>query len=84
MIFEDKDVLVFVEVKTRFSKKYGQPEEAVTPSKINNILKTGQYFKLLNPHLSPSLRIDVVSILLDPENCQKTLFKYFKNVTKFM
>ena len=31
------DSLIFVEVKTRWSKKYGLPEEAVTPWKLVKI-----------------------------------------------
>src|SRR3989344_4776919 len=58
-------VLVFVEVKTRGDKRFGEPEEAVTSWKIRSIIKTGQYFSLLHPELPDSLRIDVVAISMD-------------------
>lgn len=58
----DQNALVFVEVKTRFSHKYGLPEEAVTPQKIHSIIRTGQYFKLLNPQTPDLMRVDVVAI----------------------
>ena len=58
----DGDTLVFIEVKTRWTKEYGPPEEAVTPRKIRSIIKTGQYFKLLHPKLPEALRIDVVTV----------------------
>jgi len=58
----DHNVLVFVEVKTRFSYTYGLPEESVTPQKINSIVRTGQYFKLLNPQTPDLMRVDVVAI----------------------
>ncbi|MBI2590445.1 MAG: YraN family protein [Candidatus Blackburnbacteria bacterium] len=58
----DHNFLVFVEVKTRFSYKYGLPEESVTPQKINSIIRTGQYFKLLNPQTPDLMRVDVVAI----------------------
>jgi putative endonuclease len=58
----DGDTLVFVEVKTRWTKEYGPPEEAVTPRKIRSIIKTGQYYKLLHPELPEALRIDVVTV----------------------
>ena len=57
-----EDVLVFVEVKARWSLKFGKPEEAVTPSKLWKIGKTGQYYSLLHPDLPKKLRIDVVAI----------------------
>jgi putative endonuclease len=81
LIFLDKKILVFVEVKTRFSESFGNPEEAVTPWKINAIIKTAQYFKLKNPKLPDSLRIDVVALDLDPQNEKLLNLKHFENVT---
>ncbi len=57
----DKDTLVFIEVKTRWTREYGPPEEAVTPRKIRSIIKTGQHYKLFHPELPEALRIDVVT-----------------------
>lgn len=81
---QDKDTLVFVEVKTRFTKIYGEPEEAVNRKKLDTIIKTGEYFRLLNPHTPSSIRIDIISILLKPETCKLISLKHFENVTKFM
>jgi len=75
----EKDTLVFVEVKTRLSKEYGLPEEAVTPWKIKVISRVGEYFKMLNPKLPVQLRIDVVSILLSPGG--KDEIKLIKNAS---
>ncbi len=58
--------LVFVEVKTRWSNKFGPPEEAITPWKIKRIIKAGQYYKLLHPELPEALRLDAVTISLSP------------------
>ena len=58
----DKDTLVFVEVKTRWSNKFGKPEEAVTPKKLSNIARAGEYFWLLHPTLPKKFRIDVVAL----------------------
>ena len=73
-------VLVFVEVKTRCDKRFGEPEEAVTPWKIRSIIKTGQYFSLLHPELPDSLRIDVVAILMDA-NGKAEEIKLIKNAS---
>jgi putative endonuclease len=62
IIAEDKETLVFVEVKARWSLKYGSPEEAVTPQKLYKIKKTGEYYSLLHPSLPEKLRIDVVAL----------------------
>lgn len=72
--------LAFIEVKTRWSKKFGSPEEAITPWKIKSIIKTGQYFKLLHPELPDSLRIDVVAISLSPSGEVEEI-KLLKNIT---
>lgn len=56
------DTLVFVEVKTRWSKRYGLPQEAVTPRKIYKIKRVGEYYSLTHPYLPKKLRIDVVAI----------------------
>ena len=58
----DRDTLVFVEVKTRWSKKFGAPEEAVTPQKLRKIKKVGEYYSLTHPLLPKKLGIDVVAI----------------------
>lgn len=62
IIAQEGNVLVFVEVKTRWSKKYGYPEEAVTPRKLRSIAKTSDYYKLMHPNTPSLMRIDVVAI----------------------
>ena len=57
--------LVFVEVKARWSLKFGLPEEAVTPSKIWKIGKTGEYYSILHPDFPKKLRIDVVALIIE-------------------
>ncbi|KKQ91693.1 MAG: hypothetical protein UT58_C0007G0014 [Microgenomates group bacterium GW2011_GWC1_39_7b] len=61
----DGETLVFVEVKARWSRKFGAPEEAVTRSKLFKIKKTGEYYSLLHPDLPKKLRIDVVAIEIE-------------------
>lgn len=77
----DRDILVFVEVKARWSKEFGLPEESITWWKIQKIIKTGQYYKLLHPNLPESLRIDAVAIDLSPEGETKDI-RHFKNISQ--
>ncbi len=65
IIAQDKNTLVFVEVKTRHNRKFGQPEEAVTSQKLYKIQKVGEFFSLTHPDLPKKLRIDVVAINLE-------------------
>lgn len=75
----DGNFLVFIEVKTRWSKKYGLPEEAVTPTKIRSIIKTGKYYKLLHSQTPDLMRIDVIAIELDSKGKFHEI-RHLKNV----
>jgi putative endonuclease len=54
--------LVFIEVKTRWSLKFGNPEEAVTERKLKKIIRTAEYFSMIHPNLPKKLGIKVVAI----------------------
>ena len=54
--------LIFIEVKTRFSKRFGNPFEAVTPRKIRKITKTAEYYSLIHPELPKKLLIQIVGL----------------------
>jgi len=59
------DYLAFVEVKARWSNKFGLPEEAVTSSKLWKIGRTGEYYSLLHSDLPKKLRIEVVALEIE-------------------
>ena len=68
LIFEDKEnkTLIFAEVKTRRNKKFGEPEESVTPAKQKQIKKSVLGFVSENEKYSDhDLRIDVISVFLN-------------------
>jgi len=81
IIAQKGSILVFVEVKTRMGRKYGVPEEAVTPRKIHEVTLTAEYYYLLNPHLPKSHRIDVIAIELNPDKTIKD-FHHIENITQ--
>ena len=81
LIALEKDTLVFIEVKTRWSKKFGPPEEAVTPRKLKSIIKTAQYYKMLYPELPEAMRIDVVAVDFTVQGREKRI-RLIKNVTQ--
>lgn len=81
LICQDGDTLVFVEVKTRFGTSFGTPEEAINPKKINSLIKTSEYFKLLNPSLTEKVRIDVVAIDLQPGTKELLNIRHLENIT---
>lgn len=53
---------VFVEVKTRSSRSFGLPEEAVTSRKQAHMLAAAQAYLQQHPELEGSWRIDVIAI----------------------
>lgn len=65
IIAMDGPTLVFIEVKTRQSLKFGLPQEAVTPQKLYKVRKTAEYYSLIHPELPKKLRIDVVAIIIE-------------------
>ena len=80
IIAQDGDVLVFVEVKTRLGTKFGNPEEAVNFYKKKALWHSAQYYKTTHGDLPDALRIDVVSILLDPETQSPLKIQHFPNI----
>jgi len=77
----DKDVLSFIEVKTRTSDLFGSPLEAITPWKLKSLIKTAQYYKMTHPKLPEALRIDAVSVILNSNKVEH--IELMKNITGF-
>lgn len=75
-----KNILVFIEVKTRTSNKFGTPFEAITYFKLKTLVKTAEFYKVLNPKLPESLRIDAISVILD-ENNDTSQIEHMENIT---
>lgn len=76
----DKNILVFVEVKTRIGTQYGTPEEAITPRKIRELVKTAQYFTLTHPTLPEEQRMDVIAIEMNDRE-EMVRLNHIKNIT---
>lgn len=66
IIARKRGVLVFVEVKTRTSNRFGSPAESVTPTKAQSLIRAAREY--LHPHgeREQEIRFDVVSILMPP------------------
>jgi putative endonuclease len=79
IVATNEDVLVFVEVKTREGDNSVEPVEAVTPFKLRSLGRAGQYYKTEHPEAPEALRIDVVSIILDPNTHEPSGIKLFEN-----
>jgi len=62
IIAEDGKVLVFIEVKARRSKEFGEPEDAVTPRKREKIRVTADGYLFENNIDDKECRFDVIAI----------------------
>lgn len=62
IILKEKDIYIFVEVKTRTNLKMGMPENAISDSKIKNITEASQHFLFDKKYID--IRFDVVSVIL--------------------
>ena len=65
IIAQKNNCLVFVEVKTRSSTLFGSPEEAVTPKKVRELIRTAQFYVLENPKSPKQQQIDVIALEMD-------------------
>ncbi len=62
---DEKKLLIFIEVKTRKNKKFGEPEESVNNAKQLSIKKAVEGFILdKDEYEKHDLRLDVISVLM--------------------
>lgn len=76
IIAKEKEVLVFIEVKTRSYNYYGEPEEFVTPQKETLMLDAAyHYMEQINHEWE--IRFDIISVLMKDKGNYK--LKHFKD-----
>ena len=62
LIARDRDVLVFVEVKSRRDEIYGDAADAVTPQKIRLLISAAEAY-VMKYKVDTPLRFDVVTVV---------------------
>jgi len=80
IIARDKDYLVFVEVKTRWSHDFGLPVESITYWKIKTLLKTAKFYLQKVNWGDKPYRLDCVSIDFATD-LQNPNIELIKNIT---
>lgn len=72
--------LIFVEVKTRTSSVFGEPEEYVSPDKMKNLfLAAKSYMQQMPNDACCTVRFDVVAILLSPVSHKMISYRHMTN-----
>ena len=64
IVAKDNEEFVFIEVKTRKDKNYGEAREAVTARKQKHIKNAIQYYLYKNNIENAFIRIDVIEVYL--------------------
>src|SRR5215471_9825111 len=78
VIAYDEDTLVFLEVKTRTSDEFVQPERAVDLRKQRQIARAAKRYRQLMKVTSEAYRYDVLTVLQSPELSEVELLRgYF-------
>ena len=75
IIAKENGVLVFVEVKSRRSARFGEPQESVTPKKQELLRRTAEGFVQERNIGEMECRFDVVAVLFTDGSAECTLFK---------
>jgi putative endonuclease len=66
LVMQDGDIIVFIEVNTRTSDRFGAPEESVSWAKRKRLLRAAWAFLQERERVGASWRIDVVAIEASP------------------
>ena len=67
IVAEDEEFIIFVEVKTRTSRQWGNPEDFIGKTKIRRIVEAADLYLQLND-IDKSARFDIISAVWDGEN----------------
>jgi len=73
IVAQQKDYLVFVEVRTKSSLDFGTPEESITQAKKKKLIASALTYINTHQKLPSSWRIDVVAIELDDKSKTKRI-----------
>lgn len=79
---KNEDILVFVEVKTRISKRFGSPFEAITPWKLRPLIKLAEYYQLTHSNLPNLMRIDAIGVEMN-ETSEVEKIEHLENISGF-
>ena len=75
IIAKEKNTIVFVEVKSRRSIRFGSPKWAVTPNKQRKISMVALHYLKTTKQTKDKARFDVVSIISNKDNPQIEIVK---------
>lgn len=81
LICQDKDAIVFVEVKTRIGEQFGRPEDSLDKNKLYRLAKNAQAYIAKKGCNMISYRIDAICIVLEQNNKLKRI-NHYENINQ--
>jgi putative endonuclease len=63
LVARNANVIVFCEVKTRRSRWFGEPIEAITPTRVRRIRGAATAWLAAHPHQRGEVRFDVICVV---------------------
>jgi len=78
IIASKKDIIHFIEVKTRMNNSFGNPLEAVTKTKLDSINRCSKFYLSKINKKYKKQQIDAIGIILD--NQGKTEINFIENI----
>lgn len=81
LVFEKDKSLVFVEVKTRTSRLFGEPEEAVSFHKKRKLAQIAEFYLKESRFAGSEIRFDVLSVVLAENGAPEII--HFENALDF-
>lgn len=76
IIAYDREVLVFIEVKTKSYDYYGKPEESISEYKMNLLIDAASQYMVQKDH-QWEIRFDIISIIVD--NSEEPIVSHYKD-----
>ena len=73
IIAQQKDYLVFIEVRTKSSLRFGTPEESITQKKKEKLITSASTYISTHQNIPSLWRIDVVAIEIDQKGKPKRI-----------
>jgi putative endonuclease len=70
IIAKEKEVYIFVEVKSRSSSDFGFPEDFLTPQQEGRIRSAAIYYLVEQNIVPKDIRFDIISVLANEKNTE--------------
>lgn len=71
IIASTADLLIFIEVKTRSTSQWGEPEVAISETKIKRMVTAADYY-LFEKEIDLPVRFDIISIIVNKTQTEIT------------